>query len=430
MTDLIEHPVAAAAPLERDPSPLPASLEGQATTARQPAHVFLAVLAGSLAACCFTAAAQGLRGSRVDAVAFALVGWFALTIGMLALIRPTRRLLAVAVAGNAALAIFWLAQILAATHGHPSAATITRVALAAAIAVVSAALLARPALGRGWDTSTSVLLTVLPVAVVVIVTAVLTVPGPTASVVTTKAAAAPKTSAAPTTRTVNPLASVPVPGQNSDAFTELAQGNDTEQSELLPYAPLSVADQALLDQQLAQAEQAALRYPTVADAKKAGMILAGGMAPGVGAHYQLISAESLKGVNPDGTINASAPASWIYAGTADNDPVVGIMYESLTANAPSGFAGPNDHWHQHSNLCIKFDNGEINVPFAPDSNVTPQECADVHGNFMKKTVWMVHAWVVPGWQSPQGVFSHANLHIYCPGNTYLVDPIGFCLKQS
>ena len=101
------------------------------------------------------------------------------------------------------------------------------------------------------------------------------------------------------------------------------------------------------------------------------MILAGGMAPGVGAHYQMMSAASLKGVNPDGTINASIPGSWIYAGTADNDPVVGIMYESLSGAPPAGFAGPNDHWHQHSNLCIQYAAGEINVPFAPDSNVTP-----------------------------------------------------------
>ncbi len=79
---------------------------------------------------------------------------------------------------------------------------------------------------------------------------------------------------------------------------------------------------------------------------------------------------------------------------------------------------------------MKFDAGEIAVPFAADQNVTPQECSDVHGLFMKKTVWMVHAWVVPGWESPQGVFSHDNLHVYCPGNTDLVDAIGFCTRQQ
>ena len=158
------------------------------------------------------------------------------------------------------------------------------------------------------------------------------------------------------------------------------------------------------------------------------MILAGGMAPGVGAHYQVIGASDLTSL--DGTFNPSEPASWIYASTANNAPVVGVMYESLTAQPPAGFIGPNDHWHRHSNVCVQFTAGKIAVPFAADQNVTPQECSDVHGVFMKKTVWMVHAWVVPGWESPQGVFSHDNLHVYCPGNTDLVDAIGACIRQQ
>ena len=81
-------------------------------------------------------------------------------------------------------------------------------------------------------------------------------------------------------------------------------------------------------------------------------------------------------------------------------------------------------------MCVQFGPGKIGVPFAADQDVTPQECADVHGQFMKKTVWMVHAWVVPGWESPQGVFSHDNLHVYCPGNTDLTNAIGFCDRQS
>ena len=56
-------------------------------------------------------------------------------------------------------------------------------------------------------------------------------------------------------------------------------------------------------------------------------------------------------------------------------------------------------------MCVQFTGGKIAVPFAADQDVSPQECADVHGQFMQKTVWMVHAWVVPGWESPQGVFS-------------------------
>jgi hypothetical protein len=432
MTDLIQHRDVGVDALDDapnlEPGPTPDPVGGR--TRRQPAQVLLAALAGSLAACCFMAASQALHGSRVDSVAFAVVGWGALLLAMLALIRPTPRVYAAGVVGGAAMACFWAAQLLFTSHGPTTAAAVTRLVLAGAIAVLSGLLLSRPEVGRAWDSSTSVLGSVLPVAVVVIVTAVLVTSGSTSA--STVVAATGPTKTTPTTerQTVDPLAAVPVPGQNSDAFTKLAQGNDSEKSELAPYQPLSAATQRVLARQLELAEQAALRFPTVKDAKAAGMILAGGMAPGVGAHYQMMSADTLKGVNPDGTINAAFPGSWIYAGTGDNDPVVGVMYESLSPNRPSGFAGPNDHWHQHSNLCIQYTAGEIKVPFAPDSSVTPEQCASVHGDFMKKTVWMVHAWVVPGWESPQGVFSHANLHIYCPGNTYLVDPLGFCLRQS
>ena len=98
-----------------------------------------------------------------------------------------------------------------------------------------------------------------------------------------------------------------VPGENSKTFQSIVAGNDTEQSELAKWVPLDAADQAVLTTQLSEALQAAERYPTVASAKAAGMILAGGMAPGVGAHYQLISAEAFKGINPDGSVNPAVP---------------------------------------------------------------------------------------------------------------------------
>jgi hypothetical protein len=72
-------------------------------------------------------------------------------------------------------------------------------------------------------------------------------------------------------------------------------GNADEQAELKPDVPLSAADQKLIAQQLVIARAAAMKYPTVGDAKRAGMILAGGMAPGVGAHYLAI-ATTLLGV--------------------------------------------------------------------------------------------------------------------------------------
>ena len=102
------------------------------------------------------------------------------------------------------------------------------------------------------------------------------------------------------------------------------------------------------------------------------------------------------------------------------------MYISGAKNAPEGFAGPNDHWHRHRNTCVVYSNGQIQVPFPADSDVTKTMCDKEHGNFMRQTVYMVHAWVVPGWESPDGVFSHNNTDVTCADGTTKVNAAGFC----
>jgi len=364
-----------------------------------------------------------LHGARATVGIVAALAQVALAVGVLT--RPSRALFGVAAAGNVAIVAFWLA--VEGTQAVSAATAGIGVAVSAVAVLVAVALALRPALGTGWSSSTSVIGSVVPVAVAALAIAGL--------FLTTTAVATPTSSTASATPGGSAAAlalstTVKVPGENSKTFQSIVAGNDTEQSELKKWVPLNAHDQAILTNQLYGSLLAAERYPTVASAKAAGMILAGGMAPGVGAHYQLINGDTLKGINPDGSVNPAYPASWIYASTADNAPVVGVMYIAMTDKPPAGFIGPNDHWHQHSNVCIQWDHGKIGVPFAADQSVTPQECTDAHGIFMKKTVWMVHAWVVPGWESPQGVFSHDNLHIYCPGNTDLTNAIGFCDRQS
>jgi hypothetical protein len=391
-----------------------------------PGPVLVAVVLGCSAILLFLTATPRFASWRAGAIALVFAAWLQIALGVGGLVRPSRALFAWMAGANVAIAGLWVA-VQVGHHDSSALATGVGIALSGVAVVVAVALALRPSIGVTWTSSTLVQCSVIPVALVVLTTTALSMSAPASSGAgSSGAGSAGSGTATPSASS----SSVAVPGQSSARFLQIASGNDTEKSELKPYAPLDPATQALLSRQLEVAELAALRFPTVADAKRAGMILAGGMAPGVGAHYQALSASSLKGVNPDGSVNPAYPASWIYASTADNAPVVGIMYESLSDNAPSGFAGPNDHWHQHTNLCIGFKNGMITVPFAPDTSVTPQECADVHGSFIKKSVWMVHAWVVPGWESPQGVFSHANLHVYCPGNTDLTDAIGFCIRQQ
>jgi hypothetical protein len=192
-------------------------------------------------------------------------------------------------------------------------------------------------------------------------------------------------------------------------------------AESQPDQPLDEATRAALRSQLMQARDVALRYPTVADATAAGYHVAGAFAPGSGAHY-------IGGpLTMPGPFHADQPQTLIYSGTSPASEITGLMYFGMTPAAPEGFAGPNDHWHRHSNVCIKGGAAGIDIPFPADAEVTPAQCAGVGGNLMKITGWMVHAWVVPTWESPLGVFSHDNPNVRCGDGTYKTDKQGFCL---
>lgn len=190
-----------------------------------------------------------------------------------------------------------------------------------------------------------------------------------------------------------------------------------------PDQPLDDATRVALQDQLLRARAVALAYPTVADAKAAGYFLAGGLAPGSGAHYVG------GGFGGAGTIDIEHPGSLIYDGTSPDSKIVGLMYLGGGATAPEGFAGPNDHWHRHSNVCVKFGSGGIEVPFPADADVTEKMCADAGGSYQKITTWMVHAWVVPSWESPLGVFSHDNPNLRCGDGSYNTNKAGICLTE-
>ena len=93
-------------------------------------------------------------------------------------------------------------------------------------------------------------------------------------------------------------------------------------------APLDASTPALLAAQLVEARATALRYPTVADAERAGFLQAGQFSPLTGAHLVNISA-----VN---TFDPANPGSLIYDGTSPTSKVIGIMYLSSGQNPPAG----------------------------------------------------------------------------------------------
>jgi len=197
--------------------------------------------------------------------------------------------------------------------------------------------------------------------------------------------------------------------------------NPDEGAENLPDQPLDAATRAQLAAQLTEARALALRYPTVTDALQGGYHLAGGFAPGTGAHYV-----SYSGLSGQGAVDPNRPEALIYDGTSPTSQIAGLMYYAMTPQQPEGFAGPNDHWHRHRGVCVQYSAAGISVPLPADADVTAAQCAAVNGSYLGVTGWMVHAWVVPGWESPLGVFSHSNPDLRCADGTFNTDKAGFC----
>ncbi len=181
---------------------------------------------------------------------------------------------------------------------------------------------------------------------------------------------------------------------------------------------ISPADRVELARQLTLARQVALQYPTVKDAEAAGLHRAGPFSPGLGAHY--INYAGGLG-NKDGAMTDDAirkPLAWIYDGTKPDSRVAGLFY--MTANAdPVGFAGSNDTWHVHRDICIKpAANGTVDAPLGADHDATKAQCDAVGGDLLKQTQYLLHVWVVPGYESPEGVFSHLSSAVTCDDGSY------------
>jgi hypothetical protein len=190
------------------------------------------------------------------------------------------------------------------------------------------------------------------------------------------------------------------------------------------YQPMDAATRSTLQHQLELAREVAMKYPTVKDAEAAGYRRQGPFAPGLGAHYSnsafLVRSFTSVLVMDDAAV--LHPSMLIYDGTHPDSRIAGLMY--MAFGYPQGFAGPNDIWHFHTDVCIvSGSDGTTNTPFGADTTVTPTMCNSVHGALDPRTPWMLHAWVVPGYDSPEGVFSHDNAAITCNDGTYHTIPL-------
>jgi hypothetical protein len=234
-----------------------------------------------------------------------------------------------------------------------------------------------------------------------------------------------------TTKAATPSTPVVTPDQISQALSGNGLGlttvNDRGYSKLengfqhthgfpLPVTP---DEQVLLSHQMDVARETAMQYPTLADAEAAGLMRAGPYSPGLGLHmiapkdYAYSAGAS---VLTDAQIQH--PLAWIYDGTKPTSRVAGLFYMSFVAN-PGGFAGPNDIWHYHTNICsVRAPDGSTNTPLGADRTVTKAQCDAVHGTLLTRSPYLLHAWVVPGYEDPEGAFAHNNAALTCNDGTY------------
>ena len=169
----------------------------------------------------------------------------------------------------------------------------------------------------------------------------------------------------------------------------------------------AMTDQAECDTlagELDKAREVALAHPTAKDAVEAGYTRVTGYVPGIAAHYMNFS-------YVDDEFDLEKPEMLLYDGTDDDSSIIGLSYY-ITMGAEveptQGFTGDQDAYHVHAGLCVS------GAGVIGDSTTTDEECAERGGRKpLGSGNWMSHAWVVPGCESPWGVFS---------GNNPLLDP--------
>jgi hypothetical protein len=170
--------------------------------------------------------------------------------------------------------------------------------------------------------------------------------------------------------------------------------------------------------------EVARRLPTPKEAVAAGYRQTGPYMPGIGAHFIKLGGAAF---NPDGVLDDAdlqTPLAIIYDGVSPDSHVAGFMYYSMSKDAPPGFAGPNDHWHYHTSLCLKYGaGGAIDLPYGFDVKIPKKNCDAIGGSLLQQSQWMVHVWSVPGWESSQGLFGEVNPALACPDGTYYQLPM-------
>lgn len=215
--------------------------------------------------------------------------------------------------------------------------------------------------------------------------------GAVAAVATLSLAAGPARSRA------DPRDPVAAPTASSSPMPKAAgEAHGPHGADIAPQ-PLSDADQVVLDGELALVSRAVRSISTVGDA------LAAGFAP-TGTEQDANDVHLVRWDRMDDRFDPAQPEMLVAHARDADAPIIAVVYYGVTGSGPppEGFAGGNDHWHEHRGLCRR-EGGFV----TEDTGVAARECrrgggrGDIDG-------WMLHVWMVEGWANPAGVFVSDN----------------------
>lgn len=187
-------------------------------------------------------------------------------------------------------------------------------------------------------------------------------------------------------------------------FTQFRATSDGELLPLFPDGTVTAADLPALRDELEEVRAFAEKHPTPEAARAAGYRPTTSDVPGMGEHW--LNSEYVA----DGEFDPSKPEGLLFSNVGpDGERVlVGVWFlllpgtGDITRDAqPDGFAGDLDLWHAHTGLCLVGLEGA-------SENETRESCEAKGGNFTADLRWMLHAWVAPDYDNPDGVFAYLN----------------------
>jgi len=420
MTDVLARPdgIAGAQPEPpTPPDPAPAARRVSATARPGVAVAALAALTAGAGLIHLVMTPSHMGESALEGAGFLAAAWVQIGLAVaLARTAPARALLAAAAIAGAALIGLWAVSRtvglpLVGDHaGHAATVSVvdgTTVAFEALAALLALGLLRRP----GLLARTGGAALVVPIAVVALTSAVVASPS-----ARDHASGSHGDHATGHDMVAGHDHGDAAASADDKGWSQLSNGHDHGSSELVD---LDDATQAQLDEQLAVTDELVASYPTVADAEAAGWRRTGPFTPGLGTHY--VNFGGMRMVT--GTVDREELLTpvLIYDGWAPDSPLAGFMYLSVGSQTPpEGFAGPNDHWHYHENVClVPRADGGLDTPFGADeTEVDEGMCTELGGRWVPVVQNMVHVWTVPGYEHPDNVFGDLNPVLTCPDGTY------------